>query len=702
MKIGILTFQRAYNYGASLQAYALSKALKGSSEDIEVSVLDYRTDKLNDAAKLIKSGEGLSAKTAAKIGFRLLKHRSFNTFDKRYLSLTAPIRDWKVFAGTNSQFDALVVGSDQVWKDDITGSDPAFYLEGIKSDIPRYSYAASFAGSEEVGAQVLKNHRSELEKFETVSLRENGYLSNFAEQLSSPVRRDLDPVLLLSQNQWAEVASPRLIKDKYAFMYVVGPEINIRKFAESYCKKYGLKLIDNKKSIEFLKHCSPEDFLSWIQNADCLITNSFHGTAFSVIFQKTAFYELGQGEKRNFRAASLLDSVGISGREIVSDVYSDGEAVVDWALACSKLDAMRENSLSYVKAIAEGRSGADTSGIKCSDAGSNCSNNPAAQLPRYYVGAHGDIEICKHSSSGGAFTALTDAFFSRHNNSVIYGCAWNENLEAVHIRAVDESGRNAMRGSKYIPSKLGDSFKHVADDLRHGRNVVFSGTPCNIAALNKYIAMNGVPTDRLLTISFLCHGVGSERFFRDYIAHLEDRYGGHAIAVNFRAKSQVGKIQDMRVEFDNGKVYTAASTNSDWFYSIYLANLILRPSCYKCKFAGGARPSDIDIADAWGQPWIDGKAPSLLISNTEKGQTLIDDVTGVMSLRELPYSRVKQPAMIHHAEKPLQYDEFWRVYNEEGYLSAQRLFGNNTIWGKARAAAIRVVDVLGVRKLLKR
>ena len=64
--------------------------------------------------------------------------------------------------------------------------------------------------------------------------------------------------------------------------------------------------------------------------------------------------------------------------------------------------------------------------------------------------------------------------------------------------------------------------------------------------------------------------------------------------------------------------------------------------------------------------------------------------------------RVKQPAMICHAEKPLKYDEFWRVYNEEGYLSAQRWFGNNTIWGKARAAAIRVVDVLGVRKLLKR
>lgn len=323
-------------------------------------------------------------------------------------------------------------------------------------------------------------------------------------------------------------------------------------------------------------------------------------------------------------------------------------------------------------------------------------------LPRYFVGVHRDPAVCAASSSGGAFTALTDAAFGRCPGTAVYGCAWSEGLRAEHARATDAAGRDRMRGSKYIPSHLGSSLADAATDLRAGRQVVFSGAPCQIAALNAFLSKDGVERGGLATVSFVCHGTGSERFFRDYVGYLEGRYRGRAVGVNFRAKSKPGKIQDMEVRFDNGRVYRAASTRSDWFYSVYLANLILGKRCYECPFAGGERPSDVDIADAWGQPWVEGRAPSLLIANTSKGLELVGLAREYMDLQEKSPEEVRQPQMAGPLGRPDGYDEFWRAYRDGGFMAAQRWVGNNTVRGRAKALAIKVADAVGVRKLIKR
>lgn len=353
-KIGILTFHRAYNYGATLQAYALLAKLRAAAPGADVRIVDYRSASLESAAGLVKPGDGLSPRTAAKVAFRILKHRGFDAFDRERMAFTETLRAPGDIAGAFSAGDAVVVGSDQVWNDGITGSDPAFYLDVPGLGAQRYSYAASFAGSEEAAARVLGGHLEQLGRFREVSLREPGGMGAFRAGLPCGVRQDVDPVLLLDRAEWGALARGRRPRQPYLFMYLVGPELRIRRFAESYACARGLKLVDNKTSPEFLLRCAPWDFLSWIEGADCVVTNSFHGTAFSILFHKNAYYELGQGEGRNFRAASLLEAAGVTGREIAGDEAPEEDAPVDWSAADERLAALRADSLAYVRRIALG------------------------------------------------------------------------------------------------------------------------------------------------------------------------------------------------------------------------------------------------------------------------------------------------------------------------------------------------------------
>lgn len=138
-------------------------------------------------------------------------------------------------------------------------------------------------------------------------------------------------------------------------MYLVGAENNIRRCAEEYVRAKGYDLIDNKTSPEFLLHCSPEDFVSWILNAEVVFTNSFHGTAFSVVLRKDFFVEtrLGGG-KENLRSRQLMDELGIEGREILSPIPNPVSGSIDYGSVEPVLEALRARSLDYLAEIAGG------------------------------------------------------------------------------------------------------------------------------------------------------------------------------------------------------------------------------------------------------------------------------------------------------------------------------------------------------------
>lgn len=319
---------------------------------------------------------------------------------------------------------------------------------------------------------------------------------------------------------------------------------------------------------------------------------------------------------------------------------------------------------------------------------------------KFYVGIHNDTDVCQNSSSGGAFTAITDYIFDLNKNTVIYGCILDQKLEAIHIRGTSKNDRDKMRGSKYISSKLVGIYNDVQNDLINNQFVIFTGTPCQIAALKLFLENKKIKMDNLITIDFICHGVGDSNFFKDYIKHLEKVYKSEAISCKFRGKTKPGKFQDMVVEFKNKKKYIASTTNLDWFYSIYLSNLILKEGCYNCKFVEN-KHSDITLADDWSINRDKLNAHSLIITNTNKGDKIVKSLLN-FNFKEINENEINQPNSKHATLKPENYEEFWLIYKKNGYLAAQKYFGNNTLKGKIKVCIANIIDRLNLRKLIKK
>lgn len=322
-------------------------------------------------------------------------------------------------------------------------------------------------------------------------------------------------------------------------------------------------------------------------------------------------------------------------------------------------------------------------------------------MSEYYVGVNKDKEIVKKSSSGGAFSAFCKLWFEEHDDAVVCGCVMSDGLQPMHTFAHNLEESIPMRGSKYICSKLNNSIEKTGEFLEQGGCVLFSGTPCQINSLNTYLVNRNINRDKLYTIDVICHGVADDAFFRDYITNLEKKYHGKAISCNFRAKRRPGSIQDMQIVFDNGRVYNASSTKYDWFYSLYNNNNnILRRGCYSCKLASPERVSDISLGDAWGDESFFGK--SLILFNTAKGESLLSQLYKYMDLNIVDKNRIDQPALHHSAEKPNNYDQFWDIYKNEGYLAVQKYVGNNTLKGKVIDRIVYFLNEIGLKNKIKR
>ncbi len=326
---------------------------------------------------------------------------------------------------------------------------------------------------------------------------------------------------------------------------------------------------------------------------------------------------------------------------------------------------------------------------------------------KFYTASHKLDDIIKNSSSGGAFTAITDAWFKIYGDkAVIYGSVMDENLKARHIRAVDYETRDKMRGSKYIESDISGINAQVEADLKNGLYVVFSGTPCQISGLNTYLKNKNIEIkDNLLTVEVLCHGVAEEVFYKDYIGYLEERNKSKAVQCNFRLKKPSGSIQNMQIIFENGKKYTASSTKYDWFYSAYLGNFVLKPACYECKFAKPERYADITIGDNWSDYEKRKKDKSLIITNSILGDEWINKAFCDMEFYVTEFDKIHSDFLQAPPKKPAGYDEFWRIYKKSGYLSAQKFIGNNTVKGKIKCFLVFLLDrlhLIGFAKKIKR
>lgn len=354
MKIGILTFQRAYNYGAVLQAYALQRAISKLGADSEI--IDYINSSTQEKIKLFRYNSKYSLKNNIlkffKDFYRVGKQRKFNYFLKTYTVLSfKPFYTFDEMVELDKQdvYDSYIVGSDQVWNIGNNGGDKTFLLAFVKNNKKRNSYAASF-GSCKLNKEQTELYAKELSHFNIITVREENALDSFPFLIENDAHVVLDPTLLLDKEDYLKIISKRLVKRRYAFLYTVPKADRLRSFAKEYCKKNGLILIDIKKSYKAFVESAPEDFLSFIANAEMVFTNSFHGTAFSIIMERQFITEVNSPKTKNVRSYDLLKLLGLLNRDMNDDFFN-AEQKIDYFTVRDRLKLVKENSYLYLRKI---------------------------------------------------------------------------------------------------------------------------------------------------------------------------------------------------------------------------------------------------------------------------------------------------------------------------------------------------------------
>jgi len=247
-----------------------------------------------------------------------------------------------------------------------------------------------------------------------------------------------------------------------------------------------------------------------------------------------------------------------------------------------------------------------------------------ADPPPAYAAWHRNAQVRFESSSGGAFSALAEQVLA--GGGVVFGAAFGDGFtEVSHVSARTAEELELLRGSKYVQSSTVEALRQVTERLSAGEQVLFVGTPCQVAGLRKLL---DAKTGELLTCELVCHGVPSPGVFAAYMAQQCLRYGAQTTAYNFRDKARGWKFPIVRQVFGNGRVY-ASWDWGDLFTHGFLLNVLLRPSCYSCRFTGFPRVADITLGDYWGvgtryPQYDDNGGTSLVLANTGLGDRLLE------------------------------------------------------------------------------
>lgn len=288
-----------------------------------------------------------------------------------------------------------------------------------------------------------------------------------------------------------------------------------------------------------------------------------------------------------------------------------------------------------------------------------------------YAVRHRKLNEVETSRSGAAFIALSDWILD--NDGVVYGAGYDEYFSVKHKRAVDKCHRNDFKGSKYAQSNMKGIYQEIKADLKDGKLVLFSGTPCQTAEVKMVIPK--LLQEKLFLIDIICHGVSSPAVWHDYLSYLEKKVGQTLKAVDFRDKVKFGwsGLHKESFVFEDGVKRT--------FQYTYYNDLLIRPSCNVCLYAKLDRSSDITIGDFWGWEKVcpsfneDDKGCSVVLINTLKGQQLFDVVSDQIMFAKVPLSSCIQPNLQRPTPENSLRIKFEEDYRNRGFKYVMYKYG---------------------------
>ena len=281
-----------------------------------------------------------------------------------------------------------------------------------------------------------------------------------------------------------------------------------------------------------------------------------------------------------------------------------------------------------------------------------------------YAAKNQDEDIRRRSSSGGVFTAMAEKVIAE--GGVVFGARFDDNWQVVaHACAETMDELVAFRGSKYVQSQVGNTFKQAEALLKEGRKVLFSGTPCQISGLKHFLLKD---FDNLLTVEVVCHGVPSPKIWREYLGALQFSNIG---SISHKDKSTGWRGYSFTIKDIEGKTLFTERASNNKYLMAFVGNLILRPSCFSCPAKIGKSRADITLADYWGIERLvpqmdDNKGTSFVCGNTEKGKAFIGQLSLQMRLADYYKSIPYNSCIVTSTKEPAERRQFWNEYRQQG------------------------------------
>lgn len=597
---GLITFFRHHHYGAQLQAYAAMRAMTELGHPCEI--IDYRPEYDAGLTDLFRKG-GLRTQlsnvhTAAHYGAIKRRAERFDAFVEEYMSLSSKrYTSYEQLCKEPPEYDVYVTGSDQTWNPSIYPDhtfDPA-YLLGFVKEGKRISYAPSM-GSRAFTEEENEKLRAALEKYDAVSVREAAGSKLVTTATGEEPTMVLDPTLLLTREQWSELAVKPEFDFPYILCYYISDHSALDPYAEELAARTGLPIVQigQRRKLKYADRvvldAGTREFLGLFRDASYVLTNSFHGTVFALQFGKEFYATVSPKEMahpENSRVYSLLTRLGCTTRVAGMENADPLETPVDYETVNGRLERQRERCLSWLSAAIEGRAWSeppvhpserpirkwpkladhnDCTG--CSACEWACPAE-AIQMERDSEGFYRPVvsnkcimcrkceRVCpalrpveEHDAPAQAWAVWNKNEDERARGSsggffpalaahvieaggAVFGAVYSEDFRTVyHACARTREELRPMSGSKYVQSDLRDSFNRARILLEEGVTVLFSGLPCQIAGLHAYL---GREYGNLITCDMVCNSVSSPAVYTEFVDQIRAAFGGEIGSLDFKA-----------------------------------------------------------------------------------------------------------------------------------------------------------------------
>lgn len=735
--IALMTWYHYNNFGTVLQVYALSEMLKRLG--YEPSVINYIPDDKHiwTIKDMLKNPRVFTNKVVMKIKSApkfysnpdFQRDKLFDCFREKNITLTCSCNTSSELNALNSQFNAFICGSDQIWAP--TVYNPKYFLDFVNNDSKMIAYAPSIGMSSISNEDIKEQMKKHIQRFKYLSVREcegSKIIYNLTGQKAKVV---LDPTLLLDKDKWNGLISSKLnmeVRNRpYLLCYFLGQSKKHWESASRIAKELDLEIVvvpvhqkDYKSKYRIIKGVGPKEFLELFSKAAFVCTDSYHGTIFSIIYEKSFITYKRFSDKnkisQNSRIHNILRLLGLESQLYSgSDKESVGNAKrIDFKAVNKVLEEKREESIDFLKDALKDSANSelpsefkitntccgcgtckavcpqsaisvevDENGflqahinndncIKCMKCISVCPfNGESAPLigkeqDKLFMSRSKSTEVLNKSSSGGIAHELAK-FCCKVGYDVI-GCVYdNENRIAKHkrIMAGDVSHLNNFQGSKYIQSHFEDSI----NDIVASQKAIVFGTPCQIAGIDNLLRLKRI-RDNYVLVDLICHGVPSNILWNKYLDEQNLKYNcGSTPDVEFRYKPMGWRKRHIRIT-NGDKVYTKEDTK-DLFFRFFKAGNCLADSCYECNYRTSGC-ADIRLGDYWGEKYKkDNKGVSMVLALTQKGEILLKSLhnKNVIDLEQNNIGDYWTIQLPQNSKKPIFYERLLSdLKNDENTL----------------------------------